>query len=68
MLDNMTCPAMKKAVGLIAGRALVEASGNVTLRRVRAIAATGVDWISVGELTHSVRAADISLLVQGDRR
>ena len=68
MLDNMTCPAMKKAVGLIAGRALVEASGNVTLRRVRAIAATGVDWISVGELTHSVRAADISLLVQGDCR
>jgi nicotinate-nucleotide pyrophosphorylase (carboxylating) len=65
MLDNMTCAAMKKAVGLVAGRALVEASGNVTLRRVRAIAATGVDWISVGELTHSVRAADISLLVSG---
>ena len=68
MLDNMTIGAMKKAVALIAGRALTEASGNVTLRRVADIAATGVDIISVGELTHSVRAADISLKVRGEGR
>lgn len=64
MLDNMALEEMKKAVELIAGRALVEASGNVNLQRVAAIAATGVDFISVGELTHSVRAADISLLIK----
>ena len=67
MLDNMNNAAMKKAVGLIASRALTEASGNVNLRRVASIAATGVDFISVGELTHSVRAADISLKVKGQR-
>lgn len=67
LLDNMTIDAMKKAVDWIAGRALTEASGNVTLQRVAGIAATGVDRISVGELTHSVRAADISLKVRGDR-
>mgnify|MGYP000921140359 CR=1 FL=1 len=65
MLDNMTNAAMKKAVALIDGRALTEASGNVNLKRVASIAATGVDFISVGELTHSVRAADISLKVEG---
>ncbi len=65
MLDNMTNAAMKKAVDLIDGRALTEASGNVNLKRVASIAATGVDFISVGELTHSVRAADISLKVEG---
>lgn len=64
MLDNMSLPAMKKAVNLVAGRALLEASGNVTLQRVAEIAATGVDFISVGELTHSVRAADISLKIR----
>lgn len=63
MLDNMTPAEMKKAVELIAGRALVEASGNINLANVAAIAATGVDLISVGELTHSVRAADISLKI-----
>lgn len=63
MLDNMTIEAMKKAVDYVAGRALLEASGNVTLQRVAEIAATGVDLISVGELTHSVRAADISLKI-----
>jgi len=63
MLDNMTPAAMKDAVELISGRALVEASGNVGLHNVAAIAATGVDLISVGELTHSVRAADISLKI-----
>ena len=65
MLDNMTVDAMKKAVDVVAGRALLEASGNVNLERVAEIAATGVDLISVGELTHSVRAADISLKVKG---
>jgi nicotinate-nucleotide pyrophosphorylase (carboxylating) len=63
MLDNMTVPAMKKAVDFVAGRALLEASGNVSLQRVSEIAATGVDLISIGELTHSVRAADISLKI-----
>ncbi len=66
LLDNMTNAEMKKAVDLIAGRALAEASGNVNLKRVVSIAATGVDLISIGELTHSVRAADISLKVKGD--
>ena len=63
MLDNMTVPAMKKAVDFVAGRALLEASGNVSLQRVSEIASTGVDLISIGELTHSVRAADISLKI-----
>lgn len=64
LLDNMSTEEMKKAVELIGGRALAEASGNVNLQRVAAIAATGVDLISIGELTHSVRAADISLLIK----
>jgi nicotinate-nucleotide pyrophosphorylase (carboxylating) len=64
MLDNMTVPAMKKAVDFVAGRALLEASGNVSLQSVSEIAATGVDLISIGELTHSVRAADISLKIK----
>ena len=64
MLDNMSVPAMKKAVDLVAGRALLEASGNVSLQNVSKIAATGVDWISIGELTHSVRAVDISLKIR----
>jgi nicotinate-nucleotide pyrophosphorylase (carboxylating) len=54
---------MSEAVRLIGGRVPVEASGNVTLANVRQIAETGVDFISVGALTHSVTAADISLLV-----
>ena len=65
MLDNMTVPAMKKAVDFVAGRSLLEASGNVSLQNVAQIAATGVDLISIGELTHSVRAADISLKISG---
>lgn len=65
MLDNMTVPAMKKAVDFVAGRALLEASGNVSIQSVSEIAATGVDLISIGELTHSVRAADISLRIDG---
>ncbi len=63
MLDNMSPDEMKKAVACVAGRALIEASGNVSLQNVAKISATGVDLISVGELTHSVRAADISLKI-----
>ena len=61
MLDNMSLEDMKAAVVQNEGRALLEASGNVTLDRLPDIAATGVDLISMGGLTHSVRAADISL-------
>jgi len=63
LLDNMAPEAMGEAVRLIGGRVPVEASGNVTLANVRQIAETGVDFISVGALTHSASAADISLLV-----
>ncbi len=62
MLDNMSLEEMSQGVELIAGRALVEASGGVNLERVRGIAETGVNIISVGALTHSVSAADISML------
>jgi nicotinate-nucleotide pyrophosphorylase (carboxylating) len=61
MLDNMSLQDMARAVALAAGRVELEASGNVTLENVAEIAATGVDFISVGALTHSVRALDISL-------
>ena len=64
MLDNMSCPEMKEAVALIAHRAKVEASGNMGSRDVREVAETGVDLISVGALTHSVEALDISLQFQ----
>ena len=63
MLDNMDLDAMEEAIRLIAGKIPVEASGNVTLANVRRIAETGVDFISVGALTHSVTAADISLMI-----
>jgi nicotinate-nucleotide pyrophosphorylase (carboxylating) len=61
MLDNMSLEDMRKAVKSIHGRALIEASGGVTLDTVRAIAETGVDFISIGALTHSVKVLDISL-------
>lgn len=61
MLDNMNEAAMAEAVKYIDGRALVEASGDVTEERIRAIAETGVDIISIGRITHSVKALDISL-------
>jgi nicotinate-nucleotide pyrophosphorylase (carboxylating) len=64
LLDNMDVPMLKKAVELVKGRIPLEASGNVNLQSVRAIAATGVDFISVGSLTHSVRALDLSLVVE----
>ncbi|HYW50950.1 MAG TPA: carboxylating nicotinate-nucleotide diphosphorylase, partial [Gemmatimonadaceae bacterium] len=61
MLDNMSLEAMTECVQLVNGAAIVEASGGVTLDRVRAIAETGVDWISVGALTHSAPALDLGL-------
>lgn len=63
MLDNMTPPAMAEAVRFVQGRALLEASGTVSLSTVRGIAETGVDLISAGALTHSARAADISMKI-----
>jgi nicotinate-nucleotide pyrophosphorylase (carboxylating) len=64
MLDNMDTETMRKGVELIAGRAKVEASGNMTLERLREVAATGVDYISIGALTHSVNALDISQRIE----
>ena len=61
LLDNMDLPALRRAVAAVGGRALLEASGGVNLSTVRAIAETGVDFISVGALTHSAPALDISL-------
>ncbi|MBI5695759.1 MAG: carboxylating nicotinate-nucleotide diphosphorylase [Nitrospirae bacterium] len=65
MLDNMDEKSMAEAVKVIGGKALTEASGNMTLERVRAVAGTGVDFISVGALTHSAPAVDISMRVKG---
>lgn len=64
MLDNMSCELMAEAVRLIDGAALTEASGNMGDRDLREVAETGVDFISMGALTHSVRALDISLKFQ----
>ena len=64
LLDNMTVDALREAVALAGGQARLEASGGVTLETVRAIAETGVDFISVGALTHSARALDVSLEVE----
>jgi nicotinate-nucleotide pyrophosphorylase (carboxylating) len=61
MLDNMTLDQMRQAVSLINRRAIVEASGGISMENVRLIAETGVDWISIGALTHSARALDISM-------
>ena len=64
LLDNMTNEQLREAVALARGTALLEASGGVTLDTVRAIAETGVDFVSVGALTHSARALDLSLKVR----
>ena len=64
MLDNMTPDDMKKAVEITAGRALLEASGNITLENLRETALTGVDIISLGALTHSVKCFDISMRIK----
>lgn len=61
MLDNMSLADLRECVGIVGGRATVEASGGVTLHTVRGIAECGVDWISVGALTHSAPAMDLAL-------
>jgi nicotinate-nucleotide pyrophosphorylase (carboxylating) len=61
LLDNMRLQQMREAVQIIGGRAVVEASGGVNLQTVCGIAETGVDWISVGALTHSPPALDLAL-------
>lgn len=63
MLDNMSCEDMKKAVEITAGKAKLEASGGITDETLRAVAETGVDIISMGAITHSVKAFDISLKI-----
>ncbi len=65
LLDNMSCKEMRQAVAITAGRAILEASGNVTLDSLRAIAETGVDRISIGALTKDVRALDLSMRFHG---
>ena len=64
MLDNMDDDTMREAVGIVAGRAKLEASGGITLERLHRIAAIGVDFVSIGALTHSVKSADISLDIE----
>ena len=61
MLDNMSPSLMEQAVKIIDGKALIEASGNVTLDNIQEVAASGVDIISVGAITHSIKAMDISM-------
>ena len=63
MLDNMSVDMMKEAVKITDGRAILEASGGITDETIRAIAETGVDIISMGAITHSVKAFDISLKI-----
>jgi nicotinate-nucleotide pyrophosphorylase (carboxylating) len=63
MLDNMSCEEMSECVKLVDGRAKLEASGNVTVDTIRAVAETGVDIVSLGALTHSVKCFDISMRI-----
>ncbi|MBI3742990.1 MAG: carboxylating nicotinate-nucleotide diphosphorylase [Chloroflexi bacterium] len=67
LFDNMTLGEMRGAVRAVAGRSRIEASGGMTLARVAKVAATGVDYISVGALTHSAKALDISLEIEPKR-
>lgn len=64
LLDNMTPGELRAAVAQVGGRATLEASGGVTLETLREIAATGVDWVSLGALTHSAPALDLSLILE----
>ena len=66
MLDNMDIPTMKEAVEIVQRKVELEASGNMTLKRISEVASTGVDFISVGELTHTVKAFDFSLKKKED--
>lgn len=65
LLDNFSLGELRRAVALVAGRVPLEASGNVTLETVRAVADTGVDYISVGSLTRNVRSLDLSMRFTG---
>lgn len=67
MFDNMSNEMMAEAVRLVAGQAKTEASGNMSIERLKSVAATGVDYISVGALTHSVKAMDISMNILSKR-
>ncbi len=64
LLDNMDLDQLRAAVALVAGRAELEASGGVTLETLRAVASTGVDFVSMGALTHSAAALDLSLILE----
>ena len=64
MLDNFTIKEMEQAIRLVDGRIPLEASGGITLETIRTVALTGVDFISVGEITHSVKALDISMTIE----
>ncbi|HEX5225408.1 MAG TPA: nicotinate-nucleotide diphosphorylase (carboxylating), partial [Solirubrobacteraceae bacterium] len=64
LLDNMDEPQLRAAVEQVAGRAELEASGRVTLATLGAVASTGVEWISIGGITHSAAALDLSLLLE----
>ncbi len=66
LLDNMDCARLREAVALTAGRVPLEASGGITLDNVRAVAETGVDFISIGSLTKDVKAVDLSLRFEDD--
>jgi nicotinate-nucleotide pyrophosphorylase (carboxylating) len=61
LLDNMSLAVMAECVRVVNGRAILEASGGVTLTTVRAVAETGIDWISIGALTHSAPSMDLAL-------
>jgi len=65
LLDNFTLKRLREAVSIAAGRAVLEASGGITLKNVRAIAETGVDRISIGSLTKDVKAVDLSMRFVG---
>lgn len=65
MLDNFTVSNMKRAVEMVNGQIPLEASGGINIETVREVALTGVDFISVGDITHSVKALDISLVIEG---
>ena len=64
LLDNMDESQLRAAVAQVAGRAELEASGGVTLQSLRALAQTGIEWVSMGALTHSAPALDLSLIME----
>ncbi|MBI3123930.1 MAG: carboxylating nicotinate-nucleotide diphosphorylase [Ignavibacteriales bacterium] len=68
MLDNMTTSQIKKSLHVIKGKCKTEASGGITLKNIRQIAKTGVDYISVGAITHSVKALDIAMYIQQTKK